>query len=172
MIIRLTQKLVRKLKTTPEVCLPPDPHPLADWTAHIFTVQGVQYIILTNSATLYSVVMYGRGISDDGVFIQRMFEGISEYMTAEGGGDLFQQGILPHAGRVVFSKTGDRRVLGSINDHVICAKVYLDDQMECSPFEAARRLNRTPMSLLSYARPCDALREAGKTVGIITVTAQ
>ena len=49
MIFRLSRKLAQKLKVTPKVCIPLDPNPFADWSAHLFTVDRAQYIILTNS---------------------------------------------------------------------------------------------------------------------------
>lgn len=158
MIIRVTQKLADKLKVAPKACLPEEVNPLADWVAHLFTVQRVQYIIVTNSATLYSVVMHGRGISNEAVFYQRLQENISDFMTTEGFGDLFQLSIAPEAANIRLSKTGDRSVLGSINDHIRCAKVYLGEPVELSPFETSRRLNSAPMSMLRYARPVDAVR--------------
>jgi len=164
MIIRVTQKLADKLKVAPNACLSSDANPLADWVAHLFTVQRVQYIIATNSATLYSVVMHGRGISDEMLFCQRLLESISDFMTTEGFGPLFQHDIATDAANVRLSKTGNRSVLGSINDHVRCAKVYLGEQLECSLFETSRRLNETPMSMLRYARPVDAVCEAMKRI--------
>lgn len=62
MIIRLTQKLARKIKVTPATVAPPPADPLADWFASLFTVERTQYILLTHAATLYSVILYGRGI--------------------------------------------------------------------------------------------------------------
>jgi len=56
MIFRLSQKLATKLKegSLPEV--PLDENPYADWSAHLFTADRAQYIIVTNTRALYSVV--------------------------------------------------------------------------------------------------------------------
>jgi Domain of unknown function (DUF6933) len=37
MIIRLSQKLAKKIKVTPTRVLSPDANPFADWSAHLFT---------------------------------------------------------------------------------------------------------------------------------------
>ena len=43
MIFRLSQKLAAKLKVSPKVCAPLDANPFADWSAHLFTADCVQY---------------------------------------------------------------------------------------------------------------------------------
>ncbi len=82
-------------------------------------------------------------------------------MRDAGFGPIFDKCIVPFAGEIVFSKTGDRSLLGSINDHVQCSKIYLD-RLEASPYEAARRLNETPMGALDYHFPYEVLvKQAG-----------
>jgi len=70
MIFRLTQKMTKKVGLPPLQAVPLDKNPFIDWTAHLFTAERVQYIIVTNTASLYSLVMYGRGITDDNRFFQ------------------------------------------------------------------------------------------------------
>jgi hypothetical protein len=157
MIFRLTQKLAKKIGITPSRCLPLDKNPFADWSAHLFTAQRVQYVIMTNTKSLYSMVMYGRGITDDNQFVQRALSYMSEFMTDDGHEFLFQRFIVPRTGRISFSKMGDRRVLGSINDLVFQAKVHLVEG-EVSPFDASLLLNETPMSCLGYSNPKEAFK--------------
>jgi len=68
MILRLTAKLTRKLGMAPLPALPRDQgmNPLLDWHAHLFTVQRQQNILATNTASLYALVIPGRGITTDG----------------------------------------------------------------------------------------------------------
>jgi hypothetical protein len=161
LIIRLTQKLAKKIKVAPTAALPRDPNPFADWTANLFTAQRTQYIILTNSASLYSVIFYGRGITESDIFIDRALSYLAEHMRGTGFGEIFDKRIIPLAAEIVFSKTGDRSLLGSINDHVQCSKIYLD-RLDASPYEAVRRLNETPMGALDYRFPCEVLvKQAG-----------
>ncbi len=79
-IFRLSQKLAGKLKEGILTSLPLDEDPYADWSAHLFTADRAQYIIVTNTKSLYSVVMYGRGIANDGQFIDRALSSIQEFM--------------------------------------------------------------------------------------------
>ncbi|MFA7405395.1 MAG: hypothetical protein WC007_15485 [Pelobacteraceae bacterium] len=149
MIIRLTQKLAAKLGESPTNALPRDPDIFSDWTGHLFTANRTQYVILVNSATLYTVLMYGRGITDGGIFIDRLLSTLRDYMTDDDLPFLFHRFIVPRSATVSFSKTGDRSLLGSINDHVAIAKSYLIE-MDESPFTVAGSLNSTPMKYLHY----------------------
>ena len=71
MIIRLSQKLTKKINAGKQTEMPLDENPYADWSCHLFTADRTQYIILSNTASLYSCVMYGQGITDDSRFIER-----------------------------------------------------------------------------------------------------
>jgi hypothetical protein len=55
MIFRLTHKLAKKIRIAPLQNLPPDRNPFIDWTAHLFTAERVQYLIVTNTTSLYSL---------------------------------------------------------------------------------------------------------------------
>jgi len=61
MIVRLSQKLNAKIKGGTLPTLPPDDNPFADWSAHLFLVDRTQYILVSNTTSLYSIVMYGKG---------------------------------------------------------------------------------------------------------------
>ncbi|HUL13432.1 MAG TPA: hypothetical protein VLU73_14865 [Methylococcaceae bacterium] len=157
MIFRLTQKLGKKIGVEPTTCLPPASNPFIDWTANLFGVQRVQYIIATNTQSLYSIVMFGRGITDDNLFLKRALSSIRELIEDDGNAFLYQRLIAPHTGKISFSKTRDKRVLGSINELVFQATYHLETGEE-SPFETSRRLNNTPMSYIEHRRPKEAFR--------------
>ena len=156
MIIRVTQKLAKKIKVAPTIALPRDPNPFADWAANLFTAQRTQYIILTNSASLYSVIFYGRGITEGDIFIDHAFSTLADQMRDAGYGAIFEKHIAPVTGEFLFSKTGDRSLLGSMNDHVRCASVNFE-YLEGTPASTARKLNKTPMGALDYRYPKDVL---------------
>ncbi|MEJ2033589.1 MAG: hypothetical protein P8Y63_11240 [Deltaproteobacteria bacterium] len=156
MILRVTQKLAKKIKVAPKVTLPRDSNPFADWAAHLFTADRTQYILLTNSASLYSVIFYGRGISESDIFIDRVLSALRDFMVDAGHGPVFERCIVPAASEILLCKTGDRSLLGSMNDHIHCAKAHLLCE---SPFEAGHKLNSTPMGAIGYRFPNDMLVE-------------
>lgn len=156
MIFRLTQKLASKIKVRLGESLPADPNPLADWSGHVFTYRRVQYVILTNTPSLYSIIMFGKGISTDCVFLDRSFECIREFMLFDCQEFTFRRLIVPLIGSVRFSSSLNRSVIGSVNDMVRIARNWLDDGF--SPFDVAYRLNDMPMSSLEYSKPREAFK--------------
>jgi len=156
MIIRLTQKLAKKLKVAPAAALPRHPDPFADWAANLFTVQRTQYVLLTNSASLYSAIFYGRGITTADIFLEHALSALAKQLRSAGFGVIFDQCITPLMREITFSKTGNRSLLGSMNDHVRCAGYDLEDPDE-SLQTAASRLNETPMGALKYRYPREVL---------------
>jgi tetratricopeptide (TPR) repeat protein len=154
MIIRLTQKLAKKIKVAPTDAAPRTENPFSDWTANLFTVGRTQYIILTHSASLYSVVFPGRGINASDKFIEQALSALGEQMANAGYGEIFEKRIAPLAGDVGFSKTGDRSVLGSMNDLIQQMKYRLEGQTLAV---AVKGLNDTPMGALGGKYPRDVL---------------
>ena len=155
MIFRLSQKLAKKLKISLPKPAPADPNPFADWSAHLFTADRTQYLILTNTPSLYSTVIYGRGISNDSQFLDRALSAIREFMVDDGQEFIFRRFIAPAAGTVRFASALNRSVTGSMNDLVDEAKMRLTED-ELSPFDVGFKLNDMPMSYLDYK--CHGMR--------------
>ncbi len=156
MIVRISAKMSKKIHIKLAKSLAADPNPFADWSTHLFTADRTQYILITNTASLYSMVMYGRGITDDSQFLGRITSTMGEFMRDDGHVFLFERLVAPSTARVTFSKPLNRAVIGSMNDLVFQAKVLLIEQ-EMSPWDTSLRLNEVPMSYLKYASPREAL---------------
>ena len=152
MIFRLSQKLNAKLKAGTLPTVPLDANPFADWSAHLFTADRTQYIIVTNSKSLYSTVLYAKGITTDNRFIARALDSIREFMEGDGLAFMYQQFIAPSGGLVQFAKTLNRSVTGSLNDLIYHATVWLTEG-EMSPFDVGFKLNEIPFSSLAAAWP-------------------
>ena len=146
MILRLSQKLDTKIKAGKLVEMPLEENPYADWSCHLFTADRAQYMILMNTASPYSCVMYGRGISDDSTSIARALDTIREFTVDDGKQFIYRKSIAPASGTVSFAKALNRSVTGSMNDHIHAAKFMLQDDM--APSDIGYRLNETPMSAL------------------------
>ncbi len=161
MIFRLSQKLATKTKQGNLPAVPLDENPYADWSAHLFTVARTQYIIVANTRALYSVVMYGKGITDYSEFISRALSALREFMEDDGQSFVYQRLIAPTSGSVRLAKALDRSVTGSINELVKFATVWLEEG-EVSPHEVGLRLNDVLLSALapskkdSYGKPREA----------------
>jgi hypothetical protein len=84
MTFRLSHKLNSRIKAGNLPTLALDVNPFADWTAHLFVADRTQYILLSNTKSLYSTVLYGKGITDDSHFIKRALGSLREYMQDDG----------------------------------------------------------------------------------------
>lgn len=155
MIFRITQKLGKKIGMQPHQSMPLDSNPYADWSAHLFTAERVQYIILTNTASLYSILTYGKGITNESRFIKDALSCMKLFFGLDGNASVFERYIAHETSSVYFSKSINRAVTGSMNDLVSSAKFYLEEGDE-SPYEVSVRLNEMPMSYLSYDNPKNA----------------
>lgn len=155
MIFRFSAKLGKKLKFPPTDSLPAHKNPYADWSAHLFVADRTQYILVTNTASLYSVLMFGRGNTDEGSFFTLAFQQIGEAMKDDGYEFLRERFFVPETASVSVSKALNRSVIGSMNDMVANAEFLLTEH-ELSPHEVALQLNKMPMSMLDYAFPREA----------------
>lgn len=117
-----------------------------------------QFIIVTNSATLYSVVMPGGSCRSAGTFVGAFAEELGGVLDRDGLGSLSSCVISDLSKNLVFCRASDRRVLGSINDFVFGAKVYINEADLPLP-EVSHRLNQTPMRLVKYSVPADEMRK-------------
>ena len=155
MIIRTTAKLGKKIGYKPAEILPLDANPFVDWTADLFIADRTQYIIITNTASLYSMAMYGRGITDDSVFLQRALRYIIDTLHHDGFGFIADRLIAPNTMKISFSKSLNRAVTGSMNELIFEAKYRLENQ-NISPYELSLRLNEMPLSYIDRKSPREA----------------
>lgn len=163
MIVRLSQKLSAKIKAGKLDSVPLDSNPYADWSCHLFNVSRAQYIILSNTASLYSCVMLGKGITNESIFIQRACETIGEFLTDDGQQFVYKRFIAPSTTSVEFAKAHSRGVTGSINELIGTAEYLLADHAH-SPHTVGLELNDILLSYIGtkatggYGRPNCAFR--------------
>lgn len=157
MILRFSEKLGSRLKAGTLKPLPMDAAPIADWTSHIFFSGRTPYILVSNTAALYSTVLYAKGITNDSVFIVRVMAALREFLEADGLVFAYDRFVMPRTGLIRFASTVSRSVTGSMNELIASAQVFLADE-ETSPFDLGFRLN----DLLLSASTTDEARDYGK----------
>ena len=156
MILRFTKKLADKLKITPKEC-ELEVNPFEEWYAHLFIANRVQYIIFTNAYTLYSVIIPGKGILKIRDFIDAAFSSLEEMLKSDGL-EMFMEYITLRTEIVDVCKTNNRGILGSMNDMIFTAKVFITES-ELSLTEITKRINDTPLSYINYECPLSALKQ-------------
>ena len=107
--------------------------------------------------------MYGKGITDGGVFIDRALSTIREFMKDDEQQFIYQRFIAPASGSVRVAKALDRSVTGSINELVKFA-TFLLETGDISPHEVGFKLNDVLLSALapgkkdSYGKPNESFK--------------
>lgn len=147
--LRPTKMLARRLKIEVPAVPPPVANRVADWCVHEFRDGRVRYLIFCNTASLYPVVTYGRGVTDDGALLRRYLNAMKSCL---GGTELefqFQRWIVPEWGEVQWAPIPDKAVLSSVNETIMRARSGMDK----SPVELSQWLGRCPMSVLGGKFP-------------------
>jgi hypothetical protein len=163
MIFRLTQTLNARIDAGRLEALPLHESPLLDWSAHLFPVGRKRFILLSNTASLLSAVVPGRGVTSEDGFRGRAFGGIRACLTALGYEPLSRTVIPGDSGPVRFAKALNRSVSGSMNELVRQADLWLGEGALTLP-EVGHRLNDTLLSALAagrshgYGKPREAFR--------------
>lgn len=166
MILRLSQKINTKIKAGPLTEMPLKDNPYADWSSHLFIANRTQHIIVTNTKSLYSFLMLGKGITNEKKFIDSVLSNKQEFMTDNGQAFAFHRFIEPESGSVGFSKALNRRVTGTMNELINEAIMRLED-FQMSIRETEYYLNTIPFKLLAdygsfgFGEPIEAFKQLG-----------
>lgn len=158
MIIRVSGKLGEKIHRTPDEKIPMHENPYLDWSAHLFRAPRKEYMLVTNTASLYSILFPGRGVTDENEFLKTVARQLDEILGEDGFQSIYETIIEPKIEEPHFSKALNRSVIGSMNDLVKHAEIHLTKQ-DLSPLKAAQKLNDIPFSYLDYQKPKEAFRE-------------
>ncbi len=121
--------------------------PYRDWCAHSFTAGRRRYLLLTNTYSFLSVVFSGAGLTSEAAFIRATVGALQRYLQESGRGDVFENFIGPHTDSIRWAKVPDRSVLGTMNELVFQAELYLTEMV--IPLQSVSdRLNQVPLSVL------------------------
>lgn len=171
MILRISQKLRKKIGAETLSTQPLNRNPYADWSCHQFTEGRTQYIIMSNTKSLYSCVMHGRGITSESRFIERAMTAIREFMEADGQAFVYQRFIIPDCDTISFGKALNRSVTGSMNELIGTAQVCLADGY-MTPYEVGFKLNNILLSALDtaespgYEKPNRAFKKLADDIAV------
>ncbi len=104
MILRLNDKLIKKIREDELPSLPARRNRFADWSAHLFTADRTQYILISNTAALYSMVTYGAGVTDDNRLIHVVIDTMRDVMKDDGLELIYDRRVAPEFNRFQFAK--------------------------------------------------------------------
>jgi hypothetical protein len=156
--LRCTQRLLKRLRVTPEQDLAEPQNRLGHWYANILNIGPNRLVIATSERTLLTVIV---PIRDSPRLRERIREAVHDM--------LFRLQIPPDLtadevrgmNRMAFGRTANRSVLGSINDFTFLAKHCFADAP--GPVELADvqlYLAGTPCGALKYRLPTEEVYRA------------
>ena len=117
----------------------------------MFVADRTQFILLSNTESLYSTVMLGKGITTGISFVERALNSIREFMEDDGFNSVYAPLIAPESGTIRFGKALNRSVTGSMTDMIRFAAAFVIDDM--SPHDVGHKLNEIPFSWLKKTTP-------------------
>ncbi len=152
MLLRVTNKLSKKLKLPPLTTVKDNPGLFLEWYANVFTANRVQYILTTEANSLFSVVLYGRGITNVNLFINSWLTSLKSYLSDIGKESVFNNIISSNTNQFTFSKVLNKSILGSMTNIVVDSKFMLEDE-DMSPRDLSQMINETPFNAIDFHSP-------------------
>lgn len=158
-ILRCTDKVTKKINGYRKNDIESN-NPFLDWNVHLFRANRAQYLIYTNTASLLSFVTPGNGITNDIALIKNATSTIRDGLISAGFPFFYEKYVAASTGKVIFTKTNNRHVLGSMNDLIKSAK-WLMEYEGFSPFSVSKELNEMPMKIIKYDSPVEVVGKMG-----------
>ena len=162
MLFRLSAKLNTYLKHSRLKDRPLQADPFADWSAHLFLVKREKLILVSNTHSLYSFVMYAHTLPNELRFYERTMSYMRRFMELDGLEHVYEERIIPNTNMYHYAKALNRSVTGCMNE-LIHTAIYSVAERGMEPFEVGKVLNGVLLSTLktegsSYGCPNDAFR--------------
>ncbi len=163
MILRLPLKLNARIGGGTLGALAPHANPLLDWSVRAFEAGRTEYLLLSNTRSLYSSVLDGVASEDVDRFVERLVGVIRATLEGAGRGTTVGHREEPAVDLVQFAKALGRSVTGSMNELAAHAAAMVAGG-GLSVHQVGSRLNDVLLSALAgesnkYGRPRDAFQE-------------
>ncbi len=125
---RLTTKLFRKIKEKPNTDIGDLEGQLKSWHSTLFMSGRYQYILFSNSTTLYSFMVSGRGITNKNTYFEAFLQNLKYQLTNDFLFGFYDRLIPNKSEEIDFLKTKNKSILGSIGDFVQLIKYDITDK--------------------------------------------
>lgn len=161
-LIKCTAKLLKELKQDPVANVEPLRGIVGGWHANLLITARRKCVLVANDKTLYSIFIPSLKKPDfidfAEVFRHHLFKNLLHEGLAQDEIDV----VLHELRTILFAKTNNRSVLGSMNDLKFHLEFYIRSfgGLDRSPiYELNHRLNRIPFSVIDGHYPIDRLKE-------------
>lgn len=148
--LRCTQKLLRRLKGSPQTSAVPPTTRLGDWYVNILFSRPRHLLLCVSERTLLPVLVPAR---DLGTLALRLRQGLNEVLAALGIPPPVITAELLQMAAYAFGPTASRQVLGSMNDFAKMMAWRHEADQDFDLLDMALRLAESPCSPLGYTSP-------------------
>ena len=163
--IQCTQKILKEIGQ--EYTGPIIPTvPLGDWHANLLLLDRRKCVLFTNDLTRYSFLVAGLKKPHfkmlDEIFRQNLFK----CLLRDGFRQEAIEKVLDEIREVVFTRTSDRSVLGTMNDMAQILKWTIQDKVGLEYVDLGElmdKVNRMPLKPLDYEFSFERMRKALKS---------
>ncbi|HBS47815.1 TPA: hypothetical protein DEO28_01690 [Candidatus Dependentiae bacterium] len=159
-LIQCTQKLLAKLDSFDVGLMEETTSILGDWHANLLCIERRNCILFTNDLTLYSIFLPK--------IVKAHFQKLAEVFTqalalnleAEALGQHIEPIFAEYKNKLIFTKSNNRSVLGSMNDIAYIVKLRVFDHGgldHCDCLKLNKTINCTPFKAIKYYYPIECL---------------
>ena len=161
MNLYLSAKLAKALDIRPSKNYALSPNKYENWYCDLFYGDRYPYIMLTNHASLFTVVGAKSGVRCDSELITMMNRCVRDVMESFQLEMVYQTAVAPLFARTSFYSRKDKSVIGSMNDLIYMIKTSpkLD---EMSVHDMSIESSKVPMSAICYKYAVEAFSEMGR----------
>jgi hypothetical protein len=157
MILRISEKLSRKIRVTPTEKRPLNKNPFADFSCHAVAVEGHEFILAVNTASLYAVVFPGDSIDRNTSFESTLHDRLQAYIVADGFEFLYKRLIHSDGDTVRYCRPLNEIISANLNQLASRVASELAERRR-SPEEVTASLNRARLPIIRHQRPRDRFR--------------
>lgn len=153
-ILRLTQSLLKDMKTTP-IEVDNDVPNLFSWHVNIYQLNKRKHIVFVNDLTRLTLIIDGVRTGQLTKLKEKFMETLEEYLLAEGikGSDI--KSYIQNSSDITISKTNSRSVLGTMKEVTFFSEDDFIDNIA-----RMKWLNRLIYKPIAYQRPINYFKEA------------
>ena len=168
--IRCTKKVLDQfgLGKTPSELKPPDSM-LGNWYANLIKIDRRKTLLFMSERSYLSFIIFGVRKDNAKDLAQVFLRGLAQLLTLEGFDESDVNRVLKDYDRVEYTKTGNRKALGNLNDlarqYEHC--IYYDGGLKTADiWDIIQSTNRMPQRNLNWAFSIDIATEIihGKTL--------
>lgn len=152
MVVCATQKTMRNLHLERDEISAPPSADTQHWYANLIRVQRAKYYLLTESASLVTVIFPAKGLTSVPRFAAAASNVIRYHFARRAWGRLIATRFDVDPTDIVMCRTLDKRVLGSMNDFAWQAEVLMAER-HLRLEDVIDHLNECPMSYLGMDSP-------------------